>query len=80
MYFYFRQAEDESCGKILKHFLDLGSSLKISGINVTTNSHLTDMEYKKLIKSKPNKNIALEKKEAASSSSEALMEMVFLSS
>ena len=64
----------------MKRFLDLNSSLKISGINVNTHSHLKDMECKKLITAEPNNNISLAKEEADSSSSEALTEMVFLSS
>ena len=64
----------------MKRFLDLNLSLKISGINVNTHSHLKDMECKKLITAEPNNNISLAKEEADSSSSEALTEMVFLSS
>ena len=54
--------------------------LKFPGINATTHIHLKDMEYKKLIKLDTNKNATLVKKEAALSSSEALTEIVFLSS
>ena len=79
-FFNFCQAEDESCDKFLKLFLDLSSSLKLSGIDVTTHSHLTYMECKKLIKADPNKSKTLAKKEADSSSSEALTSMDFLSS
>ena len=61
----FRQAEDESCDTFLKRFLDLISSLKLSGIDVTTHSHLTDIEYKNLVKAEPNKSTALANKEAA---------------
>ena len=67
------------CEKFLKRFLDLSSSLNISGIDVTTHSHLTDMKCKKLVKADPNKSTALAKNEAASSSSEALTS-IFLSS
>ena len=59
------QAEDESWKKILKHFLDLISSLNILGIYAMTYSHLPDIEYKKLIKEDPNKSTALANKEAA---------------
>ena len=38
------------------------------------------MEYKKLVKLDPNKSTALAKKEAASSSSEALISLFFFSS
>ena len=41
---------------------------------------MTDMECKKLIKAYPNKSATLAKKEAASSSPEALTSMVLLSS
>ena len=64
--FNFRQAKDESCNNFLKHFLDLSSSLKISGIDAKTNTHLTDMKYKKLIKLDPNKSTTLANKEAVS--------------
>ena len=64
----------------MKCFLDLISLLKLSGINVTTHSQLKDMEWKNIIKADQNNNTALEKKEATSSSSEALTVMVFLSS
>ena len=60
----FRQAEDESCDKFLKRFLDLISSLKLSGVDLTTHSHLKDMEFKKIIKEEPKKNTELIKKEA----------------
>ena len=63
-FFDFRQAEDESCDKFLKRFLDLISSLKLSGVDVTTHSHLKDMEFKKIIKEEPKKNTELIKKEA----------------
>ena len=66
--------------KFLKGFLDLSSSIKLSSIDVKNHSHLTDMEFKKLIKSDLNKSKALAKKEAASSSSEALTSMILLSS
>ena len=54
--------------------------IKLPGINVTTHSHLKDMEYKKLIKLDTHKNATLAKREAALSSSEALTEIVFISS
>ena len=60
-FLYFRQSEDESCDKFLKRFLGLISSVKLSGIDVTTQSNLKDMEYKKLIKSEPNNSIAFTK-------------------
>ena len=80
MFFNFRQAEDESCEKFLKHFLDLNSYLNISGIGAMNHSHLTDMEYTKLVKSDPKKSTILSNKEADSSSSEALTSMFFPSS
>ena len=64
----------------LKRFLDLSSSFKISGIDMTTQSHLIDMECKKLIKADPNKSTELAKKEATSLSSEALTSIVLSSS
>ena len=64
----------------MKRVLDLRSSLRLSGINVTTHSHLKDMEYKKMIESDPKNSTESKKKEAASSSSEALTAMIFLSS
>ena len=76
-FFNFCQAKDESCDKFLKRFLDLKSSLKLSGIDMTTCSHLTDMEYKKLVKADPNKSTTLAKKDAALSSSEALTSKFF---
>ena len=78
--FNFGQAEDESCDKLMKHFLDLSLYLKLSGIDVINHSHLTDMEYKNLVKLDPNNSTTLAKKEAASSSSEALRSMIVLSS
>ena len=73
----FRQSDDESCDKFMKHLLDFRSPLNMSDIDVRNQSHLTDKEYKKLVKADPNKSTTLEKKEAASSSSEALTSMVF---
>ena len=72
--FQFFQAKDESCENFLECYLDLSSPLKLLGIDVTTHSPLTYMECKKLIKADPNKSTASEKKEAASSSYEALAE------
>ena len=72
LFFNFHQAKYESCDKLMKIFQCISSSLKLSGINMTTHSHLTYMEYRNLIKSDSNKSTALTKKEAASSSSEAL--------
>ena len=54
--------------------------LKLPGINATTHSNLKDIEFKKLIKVYTIKNLTLKNKESASSSSEALTAMVFLSS
>ena len=68
-FFSFCQAKDKSCNKFPKRFLDRISSLNISGIGVTTHSHMTDMECKKLTKADPSKNVTLAKNEAASSSS-----------
>ena len=64
----------------MKHLLDLSLSLKLSGIDVINHSHLTDMEYKNVVKSDPNNSTTLAKKEAASLSYEALRSMIFLSS
>ena len=75
-----RQAEDESCVKFLKRFLDLSSPLKLSGTNMTTHINLIDMKYKNLVKADPNKSTALAKKDSTSSSSEAQTSMGFLSS
>ena len=61
----------------MKRFLDLSSPLKLSGIDVTTHSHLIDMECKNMIKADPKKSTALANKKAASSSSEALTSMFF---
>ena len=47
---------------------------------MTTHSHLTDMEYKKLVKLDPKKSTTLAKKEAASLSFKDLPSIVFLSS
>ena len=63
--------------KIPKNFIDLSSSLKISGVDVTTHSDLIYMEKKKRMIEDPNKNTTLAKKYSASSSSEAL-EAIFL--
>ena len=52
-------------------------SLKISGIDVTTNRHLIDTDNKNMTTADPNKNTTLAKKEATSSASEALAAMVF---
>ena len=79
-FFKFRQSKNELCKKNLKRFLYLSSSLNISGIDVTVHSHLIDIEYKKLIKADANKSTSLAKKETASSSSEALTSMGFLTS
>ena len=73
----FYQAKYESCNKFPKCFLDLRSSLKHSAINVTTLSHLTDIECKKFIKADPNKITVSAKKEESSLSSEALTTMFF---
>ena len=61
----------------LRRFLYLSSSLKLSGIDVMSQSHLADMEFKKLIKADPSKNATLAKKEVALSSFEALAAMFF---
>ena len=42
-FFNYRRAEDESCENNLKRFLDIRSSLNLSGIYVTTHGHLTGM-------------------------------------
>ena len=76
----FRQAEDESRDKFLKRSLELSSLIKLSGIYATNQITMKDIECKKLIKSDPRNNVTLENKEAALSSSEALTEMVLLSS
>ena len=52
-----------------KRFLDLSSSLKLSGIDVTAHIDLTDTEKKKLMTAYPYKNKKLAKKEATSSAS-----------
>ena len=52
-FFHFHQAEDELFDKFLKSFLDLRSSLHLSGVDVTTQSRLTDIECKNLIKADP---------------------------
>ena len=39
----------------MKGFLDLSSSFKLSGIDMTNHSQLTDMEYKKLVKADKKK-------------------------
>ena len=53
--------------------------LQAFGIDMTTHSWLTDIEYKKLVEVDPNKSTTLAKKKAASSSSESLKSF-FLSS
>ena len=75
--FNYWQAEDESCNKFLKRFLNLSLSLKISGIDVTTNRHLIDTDNKNMTTADPNKNTILANKEATSSASEDLAAMVF---
>ena len=64
--------------KIPRTFLDLSSSLKLSGIDVTTHIHLIYKDNKKLIKSGPNKNTTSAKKDSTSSASEALTEFFLI--
>ena len=56
----FRKEEDESWDKFLNCFLDPSSSLKISGIDLTTHSHLICMENENLMSEDPNKNTTLQ--------------------
>ena len=77
MIFISLQEEDESCHKLLKYFLDLGSSLKVLCIDVKTHSHLIDTDEKKLMAEDVNKNRTLAKDEATSLASEALKIIFF---